>query len=143
LAQFEFNNQIGALNFDLVNSTNGLNNLAQVVRSTIQSATGISGAQPSTTRKEIANRPTTGSRSSKVFLTRHIYISFSLVTVGSGSAWEYDEPSDEFYLHLYVAKQPDLNWENTEVRQAVWDVMNFWIDRGCDGFRVGDSISFV
>jgi alpha-glucosidase len=57
----------------------------------------------------------------------------------SGSAWEYDEPSDEYYLHLYVTKQPDLNWENPKVREAVWDIMNFWISRGCDGFRVGDS----
>jgi alpha-glucosidase len=52
-----------------------------------------------------------------------------------GPAWEYDEPSDEYYLHLYVTKQPDLNWDNPEVRKAVWDVMNFWINRGCDGFR--------
>ena len=57
----------------------------------------------------------------------------------SGSAWEYDEPSDEYYLHLYVTKQPDLNWANPKVREAVWDIMNFWINRGCDGFRVGDS----
>ena len=67
-------------------------------------------------------------------LRRH---SYSLVTIGSGSAWEYDEALDEYYLHLYLAKQPDLNWENTEVREAVWDLMNFWINRGCDGFRVG------
>ena len=59
-----------------------------------------------------------------------------------GSAWEYDEPSDEYYLHLYVTKQPDLNWENAQVREAVWGVMNFWIDRGCDGFRVGDTFAF-
>jgi len=54
----------------------------------------------------------------------------------AGSAWEYDETTQEYYLHLYVAKQPDLNWENPEVREAAWDVMRFWIDRGCDGFRV-------
>jgi alpha-glucosidase len=65
------------------------------------------------------------------------------VTISLGSAWEYDEPSDEYYLHLYVAKQPDLNWENTEVREAVWDVMNFWIDRGCDGFRVSYSCCVI
>lgn len=55
-----------------------------------------------------------------------------------GSAWEYDEPSDEYYLHLYVTKQPDLNWENPDVRAAVWAVLNFWIEKGCDGFRVSE-----
>jgi len=59
-----------------------------------------------------------------------------------GPAWEYDESSDEYYLHLYVTKQPDLNWDNPEVRKAVWDVMNFWINRGCDGFRM-DVINLI
>jgi alpha-glucosidase len=53
-----------------------------------------------------------------------------------GSAWEFDEATQEYYLHLYVTKQPDLNWENPEVREAAWEVMQFWIGRGCDGFRV-------
>ncbi|TFK23722.1 alpha amylase [Coprinopsis marcescibilis] len=56
--------------------------------------------------------------------------------VFQGSAWEYDEQSQEYYLHLYLTKQPDLNWENPEVREAVWDMMKFWLERGCDGFRV-------
>ncbi|KAG6848618.1 hypothetical protein C0991_000341, partial [Blastosporella zonata] len=60
----------------------------------------------------------------------------------SGSAWDYDENTEEYYLHLYVAKQPDLNWENPEVREAVWDLMRFWIDRGCDGFRM-DVINLI
>ncbi|KAJ6539974.1 glycoside hydrolase family 13 protein [Mycena vulgaris] len=59
-----------------------------------------------------------------------------------GSVWEYDSATDEYYLHLYHAKQPDLNWENPEVRQAVWDLMKFWIDRGCDGFRM-DVINLI
>ncbi|KAI5887710.1 glycoside hydrolase family 13 protein [Schizophyllum commune H4-8] len=63
-------------------------------------------------------------------------------SVFQGSAWEYDEKSNEYYLHLYVTKQPDLNWDNPEVREAVWDVMRFWIDRGCDGFRM-DVINLV
>ncbi|KAL1659597.1 glycoside hydrolase family 13 protein [Schizophyllum commune] len=63
-------------------------------------------------------------------------------SVFQGSAWEYDEKSNECYLHLYVTKQPDLNWDNPEVREAVWDVMRFWIDRGCDGFRM-DVINLV
>ncbi|KII86268.1 glycoside hydrolase family 13 protein [Plicaturopsis crispa FD-325 SS-3] len=62
--------------------------------------------------------------------------------VFGGSAWEYDEPSDEYYLHLYVPEQPDLNWENPDVREAVWDIMRFWINRGCDGFRM-DVINLV
>ncbi|KIM81904.1 glycoside hydrolase family 13 protein [Piloderma croceum F 1598] len=63
-------------------------------------------------------------------------------SIFQGSAWEYDEPSDEYYLHLYVTKQPDLNWENPKVREAVWDIMNFWISRGCDGFRM-DVINLI
>ena len=42
----------------------------------------------------------------------------------------------EYYLHLYLTKQPDLNWDNVEVREAVHNMMKFWLDRGCDGFRV-------
>ncbi|CAA7269704.1 unnamed protein product [Cyclocybe aegerita] len=57
-------------------------------------------------------------------------------SVFQGSAWEWDENTQEYYLHLYVAKQPDLNWENPEVREAAWEVMRFWIGRGCDGFRM-------
>lgn len=56
-----------------------------------------------------------------------------------GSAWEWDEDTQEYYLHLYVKEQPDLNWENAEVRNAVWDLMRFWLDRGCDGFRVSTA----
>ncbi|KZP22101.1 glycoside hydrolase family 13 protein [Athelia psychrophila] len=63
-------------------------------------------------------------------------------SIFQGSAWEYDEPSNEYYLHLYVTKQPDLNWDNPEVREAVWGVMKFWIDRGSDGFRM-DVINLI
>ncbi|KAF8148638.1 glycoside hydrolase family 13 protein [Crassisporium funariophilum] len=63
-------------------------------------------------------------------------------SVFQGSAWEYDVSTEEYYLHLYVSKQPDLNWENPEVREAAWDVMRFWIDRGCDGFRM-DVINLI
>ena len=57
-----------------------------------------------------------------------------------GSVWEWDEKTEEYYLHLYVPGQPDLNWENPKVRHAVYDMMKFWLDRGCDGFRVSDSV---
>ncbi|UKA54331.1 alpha-glucosidase [Arthrobacter sp. FW305-BF8] len=60
----------------------------------------------------------------------------------SGPAWEYDAKTGEYYLHLFSRKQPDLNWENPEVRAAVYDMMNWWLDRGVDGFRM-DVINFI
>ena len=60
----------------------------------------------------------------------------------SGPAWDYDEATGEYYLHLFARKQPDLNWENPEVRAAVYDMMNWWLDRGVDGFRM-DVINFI
>jgi oligo-1,6-glucosidase len=60
----------------------------------------------------------------------------------SGPAWEYDERSGEYYLHLFSRKQPDLNWENPEVRRAVYDMMRWWLDRGVDGFRM-DVINMI
>ena len=60
----------------------------------------------------------------------------------SGSAWAFDERSGEYYLHLFSAKQPDLNWENPEVRQAIYTMMNWWVDRGVDGFRM-DVINLI
>jgi alpha-glucosidase len=51
------------------------------------------------------------------------------------SAWTYDERTDQWYLHLFLPEQPDLNWENPEVRAAMLDVLRFWLDRGVDGFR--------
>lgn len=53
----------------------------------------------------------------------------------SGSAWKYDEASQEYYLHLYAPEQPDLNWENPKLRAAVHDIVRFWLDKGVDGFR--------
>jgi len=53
-----------------------------------------------------------------------------------GNAWVYDEPTGQYYLHLFDRKQPDLNWRNPEVRAAMYDALRFWLDRGVDGFRV-------
>ncbi|MBR0756466.1 DUF3459 domain-containing protein [Bradyrhizobium jicamae] len=53
-----------------------------------------------------------------------------------GSAWAYDEASGQYYYHAFLDKQPDLNWRNPEVRQAIYDVMRFWLGKGVDGFRV-------
>jgi oligo-1,6-glucosidase len=52
------------------------------------------------------------------------------------SAWQYDALTGEYYLHLYSAKQPDLNWENPQVRRAIHAMMRWWLDRGVDGFRM-------
>jgi len=60
----------------------------------------------------------------------------------SGPAWQFDERSGEYYLHVFSAKQPDLNWENPEVRRAIYDMMNWWVDRGIDGFRM-DVINLI
>lgn len=60
----------------------------------------------------------------------------------SGTAWELDEESGQYYLHLFSKKQPDLNWQNKEMRQSVYDMMNFWIDKGIGGFRM-DVIELV
>lgn len=60
----------------------------------------------------------------------------------SGSAWQLDERTDEYYLHLFSRKQPDLNWENPEVRRAIHDMMNRWLDRGIDGFRM-DVVNLI
>ncbi len=60
----------------------------------------------------------------------------------SGSAWEWEPERGQYYLHLFSRKQPDLNWENPEVRAAVHDMMRWWLDRGVDGFRM-DVINFI
>ena len=60
----------------------------------------------------------------------------------SGSTWEFDEDSGQYYLHLFSRKQPDLNWENPEVREAVYEMMRWWLDRGVDGFRM-DVINLI
>ncbi|MDO4260056.1 MAG: alpha-glucosidase [Actinomycetaceae bacterium] len=60
----------------------------------------------------------------------------SWVSAFSGPAWSWHEPSGEYYLHLFAPGQPDLNWENTDVRQAIYSMMRRWLDRGVDGFRM-------
>ena len=59
-----------------------------------------------------------------------------------GSVWEYDETTDQYYLHYFSKKQPDLNWENPKVRQEVIDIVRWWLDKGIDGFRL-DVISMI
>ena len=60
----------------------------------------------------------------------------------SGPAWDFDQSSGEYYLHLSSRKQPDLNWENPEVRAAIYVMMRWWLDRGVDGFRM-DVVNFI
>ncbi|MGG3573908.1 alpha-glucosidase [Bacillus gobiensis] len=59
-----------------------------------------------------------------------------------GSAWEYNEPTEDYYLHLFSKKQPDLNWENPALRQEVYKMMTWWAEKGIDGFRM-DVINFI
>ena len=60
----------------------------------------------------------------------------------SGSAWQYDEATGQYYLHLFSKKQPDLNWANPRVRDAIFDMMRWWCDKGIDGFRM-DVIGMI
>ena len=86
------------------------------------------------------------SRSSKDSPKRDWYMWRSEPTnwqsVFSGSAWELDEATGEYYLHLFSRKQPDLNWENPAVRQEIHRMMRWWLDRGVDGFRM-DVINLI
>lgn len=59
-----------------------------------------------------------------------------------GPAWEYDPHTDQYYYHFFVKEQPDLNWHNPEVKQAMWEVVRFWLDLGVDGFRL-DAIATI
>lgn len=63
-------------------------------------------------------------------------------SIFSGSSWEYDEQTEQYYLHLFAKKQPDLNWENPKLREDVYNMMKFWLDKGIDGFRM-DVINFI
>jgi oligo-1,6-glucosidase len=60
----------------------------------------------------------------------------------SGPAWKYDPTTDQYYLHLFAPEQPDLNWENPQVRQTVYQMMNWWADKGVDGFQM-DVINLI
>ncbi|MFG6147242.1 glycoside hydrolase family 13 protein [Halobacillus sp. B23F22_1] len=63
-------------------------------------------------------------------------------SIFEGSAWEYDEKTEQYYLHIFSKKQPDLNWENKEVRDALYDTVKWWLNKGIDGFRI-DAISHI
>jgi glycosidase len=63
-------------------------------------------------------------------------------SVFSGPAWTYDETTNQYYFHLFSKKQPDLNWQNTELRTKVYRIINYWLDKGIDGFRL-DVIDLI
>ncbi|WP_129689005.1 glycoside hydrolase family 13 protein [Gottfriedia acidiceleris] len=65
-----------------------------------------------------------------------------LPSVFSGSAWEYDEQTGQYFLHLFSKRQPDLNWKNPKVHEEVYNMMNFWLDKGIGGFRM-DVIDLI
>lgn len=60
----------------------------------------------------------------------------------AGSAWQFDETTGQYYLHLFSKKQPDLNWDNPKVREEIFSMMRWWLDKGIDGFRM-DVISLI
>ncbi|KTR60906.1 oligo-1,6-glucosidase [Exiguobacterium indicum] len=91
------------------------------------------------------------SRSSKDNEKRDWYIWKDAVNGGEpnnwesifgGSAWEYDEKTEQYFLHVFSRRQPDLNWQNRDMRQAVYTMINWWLDKGIDGFRI-DAISHI
>jgi len=63
-------------------------------------------------------------------------------SIFSGPAWRFDKETEQYFMHIFSARQPDLNWENPEVREALYDMVNWWLDKGIDGFRV-DAISHI
>lgn len=63
-------------------------------------------------------------------------------SIFSGPAWKYDEATDQYFMHIFSTRQPDLNWENPEVRESLENMVNWWLDKGIDGFRV-DAISHI
>ncbi len=63
-------------------------------------------------------------------------------SIFEGSVWQYDELTDQYYLHLFSKEQPDLNWDNQDVREAMYDMIRWWLDKGIDGFRI-DAISHM
>ncbi|MBO0959751.1 alpha-glucosidase [Neobacillus sp. MM2021_6] len=91
------------------------------------------------------------SRSSKDNLKRDWYIwrdgkdgrePNNWESIFSGPAWKYDEETEQYFMHIFSSRQPDLNWENPEVRDALHNTVNWWLDKGIDGFRV-DAISHI
>ncbi|SIS81231.1 alpha-glucosidase [Salimicrobium salexigens] len=63
-------------------------------------------------------------------------------SIFDGSAWKYDEATEQYFLHIFSERQPDLNWENGEVRRELYDTVNWWLEKGIDGFRI-DAISHI
>lgn len=63
-------------------------------------------------------------------------------SIFSGSAWEYDEKTKQYFLHIFSRRQPDLNWKNENMRKAIYNMINWWLDKGIDGFRI-DAISHL
>ncbi|RYZ70622.1 MAG: alpha-glucosidase, partial [Proteobacteria bacterium] len=63
-------------------------------------------------------------------------------SIFGGSAWKYDEATEQYFMHIFSAKQPDLNWENADMRKSVYAMIRWWLDKGIDGFRI-DAISHM
>ncbi|UTR13871.1 alpha-glucosidase [Salipaludibacillus sp. LMS25] len=63
-------------------------------------------------------------------------------SIFGGSAWEFNEQTNDYFLHVFSRRQPDLNWENPQVRETLYDMVNWWLEKGIDGFRI-DAISHI
>lgn len=63
-------------------------------------------------------------------------------SIFGGSAWSYNEYTDDYYLHYFASFQPDLNWDNPQVREEIFDIVRFWMDKGVDGWRL-DAIVYI
>jgi len=121
----------------LTDSMLGLKNRGP--RWTTPRETGTSGSRRSTTTKGSASRPTTGT----LFLEGTFSCDKHRAMLRfSGPSWTYDEKTDQWYCHTFLSEQPDLNWENPEVREAIWDLMHWWMQKGSDGFRM-DVVSVM
>ena len=103
---------------------------------TTPSEIGISGSRPKPMTRAKRRLQTTGSPFLERASSTPNFQSRKLLILLSGPAWGYDEKTDQWYCHTFLKEQPDLNWENPEVRTAIWDMMHWWMKQGCDGFRM-------
>ena len=109
----------------------------RVHQNQIPSETGTFGVPAVEDHMENGCLPTIGDHFLEVGKFSIVQTLYALIISKlKGSAWEYDSKTDEFYLHLFAKEQADLNWDHAPLRQAIQNMMEFWLKRGSDGFRV-------
>lgn len=114
---------------------------------TIRNVTGTFGETHTSTVKDGASRRITGRRYLEVShldaRQQHVIVAGQILTrMVLGSAWSFDELTEQYYLRLFCHEQPDLNWDNPQVALEVEKIMRFWLDKGVDGFRM-DVINLI